>query len=287
MRCLCVVLWMLFSFAGLPWSATTTAWAADITLPAVSPYHTIHVQAQTVAKQSRGSYDVYAFRGECSLRQGELSATCDDLIIWVDRTPPSDPNIPRKIITTMEGNVSLYWEANKLLQDARWMGHLFSFQDIQPNVQATENRSDIPRLDWSRESTYSAVVPAQYTAPGTNAAAPPLLPAPNTQTLPAPNGNRYLPGSAVPATPGAIAWPIPMRQHEQFHCVASRRLGHSTRWRSTVSGWCRTIAERRYHRACTLHCGSGQHGWAAGCETRYAQQTHQQSLSSDQIACST
>lgn len=189
----------------------STARAADITLPTVSPYHTIHVEAQTLARQTRGSYDVYAFRGQCVLRQGELQANCDDLIIWVDRTPPTDPNIPRKIITTMEGDVNLQWESKNLLRDARWMGHLFSFQEIQTNVHANENRSDIPRMDWSREAAYSAVVPAQYAAPnaGANsgAVAPPLLPAPANQTLPAPGGNRYPSVSVVPATPGGIAWP--------------------------------------------------------------------------------
>lgn len=181
--------------------------AADITLPAVSPYHTIHVDAQTLARQTRGSYDVYAFRGQCTLRQGELQATCDDLVIWVDRTPPTDPTIPRKIITTMEGDVSLQWESKNLLKDSRWMGHLFSYQDIQPTVRGTNNRSDIPHMDWSHESKYSGVVPAQFTTPGAPASAPPLLPAPTNPSTNAALGNRYPAGSAIPATPGAIAWP--------------------------------------------------------------------------------
>ncbi len=197
---LCLALWLSAQCASSP------AHAADITLPAVSPYHTIHVEAQTLARQTRGSYDVYAFRGNCLLRQGEFQATCDDLIIWVDRTPPTDPTIPRKVITTMEGNVSLQWESKNLLRDSRWMGHLFSYQEIQSSVQANENRSDIPRLDWSREAAYSGVVPAQYADAGAQSAAPPLLPAPHATQATSP-GNRYLQNSTVPATPGAVAWP--------------------------------------------------------------------------------
>ncbi len=203
--CLSVVLlaWLILVPATAP--------AADITLPTISPYHTIHIQAQTLAQQTRGSYEVYAFRGECALRQGDLTATCDDLIIWIDRTPPADPNTPRKVITTMEGNVCLNWESKKLLQDSRWMGYLFSFQEVQFSAKANEHRNDIPRMDWSHESQYSRVVPAQFSGPGANAA-PPLLPAPGNGTLPAPRvsaGTQVAPstGTLVQPTPGGIAWP--------------------------------------------------------------------------------
>ncbi len=36
-----------------------------------------------------------------------------------------------KYICTMEGNVHLVWEGKQLLSDAIWMGHLFSFSEIQ------------------------------------------------------------------------------------------------------------------------------------------------------------
>ena len=215
-RCVrCLTRWLLpcVSLLICTISLAEPVHGADITLPAVSPYHTIHVEAQTLARQTRGSYDVFAFRGQCSLKQGELQATCDDLIIWVDRAPPSDPTIPRKIITTMEGDVSLYWESKRLLQDSRWMGHLFSFQEIHSNVQTNENRQDIPRLDWSREAIYSGVVPAQYANPNVTSGAPPLLPSPanpalpTNPTLPAASANRTLAAPAIPSTPGAIAWP--------------------------------------------------------------------------------
>ena len=212
-RCLQALLWLCVSLLLSSGFFNRSLQAADITLPAVSPYHTIHVDAQTLARQTRGSYEVFAFRGKCVLRQGELQATCDDLIIWVDRAPPSDPTIPRKIITTMEGNVSLYWESKQLLQDSRWMGHLFSYQDIHSSVQTNENRSDIPRMDWSREAAYSGVVPAQYAGPSTTTSAPPLLPSPVQRPLPNAAAPSALPGTqaplapAIPSTPGAIAWP--------------------------------------------------------------------------------
>ena len=196
---------MLLALVLPDWQCDSRAFAADITLPGVSPYHTIHVEAQTLARQTRGSYEVLAFRGNCVLRQGELQATCNDLIMWVDRTPPSDPTIPRKVITTMEGDVNLFWESKNLLRDSRWMGHLFSFQDVQSNVQANQDRRDIPRMDWSHESAYSGVVQAQYSS--SNVAAPLLLPAPAGQTLPAPSNTSPQAVPALQAAPGAIAWP--------------------------------------------------------------------------------
>lgn len=217
-------LWIAPALEGVSAAAPLLAWtkpsrcarAADVRFPTVSPYHTIHVRADTVARQTRGSYDVLAFRGNCTLRQGELDASCQDLILWIDRTPPSDPTQPRKTICTMEGAVEMRWDSKPLLADTRWMGHLFSYQEIATNVQTEQSRGDIPRLDWSRDPA-SAVVPAQYAGavqgagPGATAMAPPLLP---QNTLPPPAVSQ--PGSTPPGAPsavqplpGAVPWPSP------------------------------------------------------------------------------
>ncbi|MGN6547242.1 MAG: organic solvent tolerance protein OstA [Aureliella sp.] len=216
---------------------STRLLAADISFPNASPFHTINVQAESLARQVRGSYDVLAFRGGCTLRQGELSATCRELILWIDRAPPSDPSQPRKFICTMEGGVQLQWDGKPLLSDERWMGHLFSFQDVALSVRGEESRDDIPRLDWSRDPA-SAVAQAQFATPpagppsASTAAAPPLLPqtqgsfpgAAQTQMqpqaqmpaqtqniLPPPTGGA--PGTLqlnpprVQSLPGAVQWP--------------------------------------------------------------------------------
>lgn len=218
-------------------SAPSALCAAEVAFPTISPYHSIYIRAETVARQTRGSYDVLAFRGTCQLRQGELQASCQELILWVDRTAPTDPSQPHKYICTMEGDVQMTWDSKPLLSDARWMGHLFSYQEIASNVRAEETRGDIPRLDWSRDPA-NAVVPAQYSGPafaGSGAAtmAPPLLPQ-NTLPPPAPvatsppsnlapsplaapqlssaagaQAGSQLPStpSAVQPLPGAVQWP--------------------------------------------------------------------------------
>lgn len=205
------LLWTIFAISifTLDGSCVHRVIAAEIGFPNASPYHTIHVRANMVARTVRGSYEVLAFRGQCQLRQGELTATCEDLILWVDRDRPSDPSQPGKFICTMEGGVQMSWDSKPLLQDSRWMGHLFSFQDISLQVLSEQNRNDIPRMDWSRESS-SWVIPAQFAGPPANGTnnpnPPPLLPAP----LPSPANNSSPLGgplsSAVQPTPGATPW---------------------------------------------------------------------------------
>jgi hypothetical protein len=211
---------------------------ADVDFPTVSPYHTIHVTAETVARQVRGSYDVLAFRGQCTLRQGELQAACQDLILWVDRTAPDDPQQPRKVICTMEGQVQLQWDSRPLLQDSRWMGHLFSYQEVNASVRSEIARNDIPSMDWARDPG-SGVAPAQFTSmPPATTAAPPLLQQ-NTLPSPQPRAPNGLDAAAAPNNstsalqltapraveplPGAVQW---LAENRSF-TAAKRRFGHT------------------------------------------------------------
>ncbi len=215
--------------------------AAEIDLPTISAYHTIHVRAESVARQMRGSYEVMAFRGPCQLQQGELEAHCQELILWIEQSSSNDPSQPRKVICTMEGSVELMRDGKLLLRDSRWMGHLFSFQDVAMSVRTEETREDIPKLDWSRDRE-GAVVPAQYSAiqnptgQPNSFSAPPLLapgvysdpkgtPLPpgvssKSETLPAPlssssstssnntsNGLQLNPPTGVQSLPGSVQWP--------------------------------------------------------------------------------
>ncbi len=87
------------------------------------------------------------------------------------------------------------------------MGHLFSYQDIQPNVRTTEARSDIPQLELEsrvevlRRRACSVCFARRQNRGAAVVARSSHLPAP------AANGNRYSTGSAIPAAPGAVAWP--------------------------------------------------------------------------------
>jgi hypothetical protein len=197
--------------------------AAEVVLPAIAPYHSIYVQADTLTRETRGSYEVLAFRGNCSLRQGELSVRGAELILWLDRTPPTEATQPRKVIGSMEGQVEVDWNGTPHLRDQPWMGRLFSFEEVDFKVSAEESRGPAPRLAWPAPEA-SRVAPAQYTPPAASAGLTLLPPASNSTTGPAtgpatgpisgaaigsalPAPALTAPNMPVPSLPGAMAWP--------------------------------------------------------------------------------
>lgn len=135
---------------------------ADIHLPNISPQYQIQVKADEVAKETRGAYDVLAFSGHCQLSQGALTAGADEIILWVERSLPDEPDQPGRVICLLNGNARLDWGADKSLRDQRWMGRLFSLYTVDYEAKREVRRFDIPLLDWFREADDGAVVPAQF-----------------------------------------------------------------------------------------------------------------------------
>lgn len=174
--------------------------ASDVDLPIVEPLHTIFVEAETVAKEVRGIYDVLAFEGNCKLRQGELQVSGDRMTLWIERRNQLGMELPGKIICQTDGRAEILWENKPRLNDNRWMGRLFSLKPVDFRVQREVKRHDIPNLDWN-------VKQAQYTQSGDSGQvlAPPLLgeqsSAPGTGPLPSPTSPKL-----VPSTPGAVQW---------------------------------------------------------------------------------
>lgn len=206
--------------------------AAELALPEIAPHHRIEVDAQRMARETRGAYDVLAFEGDCQLQQGELRATADEIILWVERSSAGEHH-PGKIIVYLNGSAEADWGNGRRLQDQRWMGRLFSIHPIQTptNIQVVR-RHDIPNLDWSREPG-SPVQLAQFAQPqgsasaggvqplGTNPAnsgstlfAPPLLGQAGAGGVGNNSGFGLLPlpqnaattTTQVPQIPGAVAW---------------------------------------------------------------------------------
>lgn len=215
------VLWLVMLQLAIVISG---AWAVavEVDFPTIEPLHTISVQADTVAKESRGAYDVLAFEGRCQLRQGAMRATAERMILWIERRNSLGMELPGKIICQMDGQVEAYWNDQKRLSDRRWMTRLFSLHPVAFEALREVQRFDIPQLDWSQASGSSAVQPAQYTqssdrggvSPTGQLAAPPLL---NTSSAPYANPSGATVGQApaaaapvvpspIPAAPGAVAW---------------------------------------------------------------------------------
>ncbi len=182
--------------------------ASDVDLPIVEPLHTIFVEAETVAKEVRGIYDVLAFEGKCQLRQGEFQVTSDKITLWIERRNQLGMELPGKIICQADGHTEITWEKVPRLRDNRWMGRLFSLKPVDFRVGREVKRFDIPNLDWS------SVQQASYTQTDSNGhvLAPPLLgelqlqnSATGSGELPRPILNPATP-SAIPTTPGAVQW---------------------------------------------------------------------------------
>ncbi len=178
--------------------------ASDVDLPVVEPLHTIFVEAETVAKEVRGIYDVLAFEGNCKLRQGELQVTGGKITLWIERRNQFGMELPGKIICQADGNAEVFWNNEPRLRDQRWMGRLFSLKPVDFRVDREVKRHDIPHLDWS------SVQQAQFTQEGSNGQllAPPLLgdanaggPSTGSGLLPKPAAP-----TPIPATPGAVQW---------------------------------------------------------------------------------
>ncbi len=195
--------------------ATTPVFASDVDFPVIEPLHTIFVEAETVAKEVRGIYDVLAFEGNCKLRQGELQVTGDKLTLWIERRNQLGMELPGKIICQADGHADIIWnnQLDRRLRDNRWMGRLFSLNPVDFRVAREVKRHDIPSLDWS------SVQPAQFTQGGSNGQvlAPPLLDNSSASILGAATGSRAAGTSTgllpqanaslpIPATPGAVQW---------------------------------------------------------------------------------
>ena len=197
----------------------TSVEAAEIALPSIDPTYTIHVDAKTFAKERRGSYEVLAFQGDCVLKQGQLTATANEIVLWIERVATKDIDHPGKVICYFNGDVHANWGGGRSMHEPhQWTVRLFSVHPVM--YEGTQvKRYDIPPLDWSREPT--AVQLAQFAEPITPQdsailAAPPLLSQSQTRPLnraPASpyntNGqqpNRVGGPSGIPSTPGAIEW---------------------------------------------------------------------------------
>lgn len=200
----------------------STAFAADFDFPIIDPQFRIRVEAEKVAEEKRGSYDILAFEGNCQLSQGELTAKADEIVLWIERSSPG-PDHPGKIICYLNGRADVSWGSQRELKDHRWMGRLFSLHPIEYHFQQKVRRHDIPNLDWSREPG-NPVQLAQFTQPSPQTAtgppstlpltAPPLLgqsssAAPTGSSgfgvLPLPPTDSRAP-SQVPQLPGATPW---------------------------------------------------------------------------------
>lgn len=217
MRWLPTISFVAALIAWISSAASLRLSAAEITLPTIDPTYTIRVDAKTFARERRGSYEVLAFQGDCVLKQGQLTATANEVVLWVERVAYKDIDHPGKVICYFRDDVHANWGGGRSMHEPHeWTVRLFSVHPVMYEAQQV-TRYDIPQLDWSREP--SAVQLAQFAEPIRSQdpvalAAPPLLSQSETAAprvgVASPYNTNGSSGnssrSQVPTTPGAVEW---------------------------------------------------------------------------------
>jgi hypothetical protein len=124
--------------------------AAEIVVPNVDPAFQIQIKADEIAKEQRGAYDVLAFSGHCQITQGPLTGGAKEIILWIERSLPSERDQAGKIICMMDGDVRLDWGVDgkdSKIRDQRWMGRLFSLYPVNYDA-SRETLSTNPTYSW-------------------------------------------------------------------------------------------------------------------------------------------
>ena len=170
--------WRIVSFlaftATIFGSSQLACKSAEIDLPTNDPQFTIFVAGHSIAKEQRGSYDVLALEGNCRLTQGDLVATADEMILWMERSSTNEPEHPGKIIASFSGHVDLRQGSQQRVEDDHWMGRLFSLYPVQYQAEQEVRRYDIPDLNWNSDP-YSTIGLVQFSQPVDGGVGPPAL----------------------------------------------------------------------------------------------------------------
>ncbi len=205
-----VLTWLLATIYSVALCRTATA--LEIDFPEIDPTYAIHVTADTVAEERQGAYQVLAFAGNCEIKQGTLTATAGEIVLWIERVSEKDIDHPGKTICYLNGKVVAKWGAERELRDHQWMVRLFSVHPVLHEAQPVK-RYDIPSLDWSREASTVQLAQFMQTEGRSGAVlnAPPLLqPGGSSEQGTQPPGPTSAPGHStppvVPILPGAVEW---------------------------------------------------------------------------------
>ena len=100
----------------------------------------IVVSADTAYRWQEGAYEVWVLTGSCRLQQLQVTATGQQTVLWIDRTP-ANASEPRKVIAYLEGQVAVSAVRNdtkvgdgdsaSTLQAEHWTTRLYTSQPLQ------------------------------------------------------------------------------------------------------------------------------------------------------------
>ncbi|HUE72227.1 MAG TPA: organic solvent tolerance protein OstA [Pirellulaceae bacterium] len=139
---------------------------ADVELPIADPAHTITIRGDSASHWEQGSYEVWHVRGQCEIRQGEVTARGAEGIFWIDRAE-SFSGQSSKVIAYVEGGtgdkavVDFGGRASpqaigprrpQRLEDKSWLGRFHTTAGIQMAVPMTGGQSHVRPTIYDRGS---------------------------------------------------------------------------------------------------------------------------------------
>ena len=150
---------------------------AEIELPPADPRDAVSIAGPQAARWQQGRYDVLLLPQGATFRQGNVSGSAQQGVVWVERHETGDE--PHRVLVYLEGAVHVaYYDQAKEQQRPRteivdrvWFGRLQTLDDVQLRVDTfTPEPPNKPPL-WGRAmATLEAgggwpVQPAQFTIP--------------------------------------------------------------------------------------------------------------------------
>lgn len=179
--------------------------------------HSISINAADGATWDEGGFKVVQLTGTVELRQGTLRAISRDAVLFIDTATDAEVT-DRKVIVYLEGGVRMQLPESELglgdsaamesanaapiqqLEDERWLGRLFTSQEIEFSCPlravAVDGKSELylrARNALLQENSPSIQqVQYQQSAPGTQVLVSPLTG--QVQTIPPPQNNEPAPG---------------------------------------------------------------------------------------------
>ena len=113
---------------------------AEVDLPAEDPSRPIYISADSARRWQQGDYEVWLLRGDCSLRQGFLTARSRDLVLWIERAE-SGNRWQNKVIAYFETSVTLDRAepgASWHVSERSYLGRFYSTEPIQIRTPSPE-----------------------------------------------------------------------------------------------------------------------------------------------------
>ena len=138
---------LLLVALGVSWGIPATG-RGEVELPLGDPRESISVKAQTGHRWRQGIYDVWLLEGSCRVQQGEISAQCEEAVLWIDSSRVAD-GFPTKVICYLEGGVMIDFSrhasphawtgsSTRTLKDHTWLGRFFTLGEVEFQVALTD-----------------------------------------------------------------------------------------------------------------------------------------------------